>query len=178
MSAAASLSPSARRRALDLLGIQRYRPRGAEPPAAASVAPPPDPASPVTRTGAVPAHAARRTPPSASVPAATPSLLDAPPLAARVVFVLDAAAIEEAPWSGRYARLLAQVTAALGLGRQQVGFDAAIAGVQRIYFGASPGDDADALLAPPLAGLRASAAAKKSLWRDLRRLRRTLTRRP
>lgn len=177
MSMAVPLPPAARRRALDLLGIQRYRPRGAEPPAA-DVAPAPEP-MPMTarRADASATPAPRRTPPSAAVPAPTPSLLDAVPLAARVVFVLDADAIGEAPWGGRYARLLAQLTAALGLGRSQVGFDAAIANVQRIYFGASPGDDADALLAPPLAGLRASAAAKRSLWRELRRLRRTLARR-
>lgn len=172
MNAAAPLSPQARRRALDLLGIQRYRPRGAEPAPVAVPEPPPDPTP--ARTSAAPATPPRRAP---VVPTAAPSLLDAVPLAARVVFVLDADAIEEAPWSGRYARLLAQLTAALGLGRNQVGFDAAIANVQRIYFGASPGDDADALLAPPLAGLRASAAAKRSLWRELRRLRRTLARR-
>jgi hypothetical protein len=175
MSAAASLPPAARRRALDLLGIQRYRARGAEPPAV--VVPPPEPATPPPRADAPHPPAIRRAPPQTPVPATAPSLLDSLPLQARVVFVLDAGAIEEAPWSGRYARLLAQLTAALGLGRHQVGFDAAIAGVQRIYFGASPGDDADALLAPPLAGLRASAAAKKSLWRELRRVRRTLARR-
>lgn len=45
-------------------------------------------------------------------------------------------------------------------------------GVPVIAFGS--GDPADAVLAPPLATLRASAAARRALWPALRTLRRRL----
>ena len=175
----AALAPAARRRALDLLGIQRYRLRGTEPIAAEL------PAAPAVVEAAQPAPASdspprvrysqRAEPPAAPRPALRdPPPLELGPVNARITFVLDADAIAESPWSGRYARLLAQLAAALGIARNQVGFDSAKTGLQRVYFGATPGDDADAILAPPLASLRASPAAKRALWREWRRLRRTL----
>ena len=69
----------------------------------------------------------------------------------------------------RHAALLKSVAAALGAGATS--FDPA-PGRHAICFGTTPPDaGADATLAPPLAALRLSPAAKRALWQSLRRLR-------
>ena len=69
----------------------------------------------------------------------------------------------------RHAALLKSVAAALGPGA--TAFEPA-PGRHAICFGTTPPDaGADATLAPPLAALRLSPAAKRALWQSLRRLR-------
>jgi hypothetical protein len=73
--------------------------------------------------------------------------------------------------------LLSQLLASIG-----VAFDEAVivakpsVDLPTICFGTEPGDRVDALLAPPLPTLRQSAAAKRSLWKSVRSLKRTLGR--
>ena len=80
---------------------------------------------------------------------------------------------EPDPLSGRYAALLRHVVRALAVDASLVSWSVA-GDAPVLAFGAAPGDAADAVLAPPLATLRASGAARRSLWPQLRRLRRRL----
>jgi DNA polymerase III psi subunit len=80
---------------------------------------------------------------------------------------------EAEPLAGRHAALLRHVLRALALDASAVAWRPAN-DVPVLAFGAAPGDTADAVLAPPLATLRASGAARRSLWPALRALRRRL----
>ena len=79
--------------------------------------------------------------------------------------------------SGRYRALVAQLLGAAGVAADEAVIVAKPSvDLPTICFGTEPGDRVDALLAPPLATLRQSAAAKRSLWKTLRSLKRTLSR--
>ena len=81
----------------------------------------------------------------------------------------------EAANNGRYRAIVAQLLAALGVSAEETLIVAKPdVDLPTICFGTEPGDRADAILAPPLPTLRQSAAAKRSLWRSLRSLRRGL----
>lgn len=80
---------------------------------------------------------------------------------------------EAEPLAGRHAALLRHVLRALAIEESAVAW-AATTGIPVLAFGAAPGDAVDAVLAPPLATLRASGAARRSLWPALRALRRRL----
>ena len=75
----------------------------------------------------------------------------------------------DAASGGRYQPLLKQLLATLSLKVEDAVIVAKLTvDLPTICFGTEPGDRIDALLAPPLATLRQSAAAKKSLWKSLR----------
>lgn len=76
---------------------------------------------------------------------------------------------------GRYAALLKHLSAALGLPADAVAIVAKPdVALPTICFGTEPGERADNVLAPPLAALRQSPAAKRNLWRVLRGLKRAV----
>jgi hypothetical protein len=96
-----------------------------------------------------------------------------PAASALIAFCCAPVEIGAVPLEGRYRVLLRQLIAALGLTPDVVSFRPLL-GRPRICFGVAPGDAADALLAPPIAALAAGAGAKRSLWPQLRALRRRL----
>lgn len=150
---ASPLPAAARTRALALMGIEVWVPRArgpaASPPAEVVVAPPEAPRSrPAT------AHVVDREPAGAP----------------RVVFATG----DGGGFDGPNRLLLEHLAMALGLRRSEVACGAPRAGAACICFGTAPGDAPDAVLAPPLATLRASARARRALWADLRRLARRL----
>jgi DNA polymerase III psi subunit len=74
----------------------------------------------------------------------------------------------------RAERLVRHLLLALGLTPDEVVVaERARPDLPALCLGGAPGD-ADAVLAPPLDALRRSPAAKRALWRDLRRLKRRL----
>lgn len=82
----------------------------------------------------------------------------------------------EGATNGRYRALLAQLLAAIGVSLDEAVIVAKPSvDLPTICFGTEPGDRADAVLAPPLATLRQSSAAKRSVWKSLRSLKRTLS---
>jgi DNA polymerase III psi subunit len=77
------------------------------------------------------------------------------------------------PLAGRHAALLRHVLRALAVNEESVAWEARD-GIPVLAFGAAPGDAPHAVLAPPLATLRASGAARRSMWPALRGLRKRL----
>jgi hypothetical protein len=92
---------------------------------------------------------------------------------ADVCLAYDPAETGAEPLRGAYARLLGDVLAAFGAAAQvrwHAGAPQADAASTIVGFGIAPRGAERAILAPPLAALRLSATAKRSLWRDLRGL--------
>lgn len=77
-------------------------------------------------------------------------------------------------FDGPYAGLLRQLALALGLEPAGVACGEPRDDLPCVCFGAAPGAASDIVLAPPLATLRASAAARRALWPLLRPLARRL----
>jgi hypothetical protein len=102
--------------------------------------------------------------------AAAPHSAGATPAAPRVVFAADGAI----DFDGPAGPLLRHLALALGVDPAAVAFGAPREGLPCVCFGSAPGAVSDALLAPPLATLRASARARRALWIDLRALARRL----
>lgn len=153
------LPASERARVLALLGVDRWLLRGSEPcgndpPTELGTGPGRDLPAEASRPGALPREAVQ---PAVVAPAAKLAIVCGEP----------------DPLSGRYAALLRHVVRALAVDASLVSWSVA-GDAPVLAFGAAPGDAADAVLAPPLATLRASGAARRSLWPQLRRLRRRL----
>ena len=144
---AAPLPAVERERVLALLGIDRW----------------------VLRTDAA-ADAGRIAPASRAEPVvAAAASLEKPARAVRLAIATG----EPAPLAGRNGPILRHVLRALALDESSVAWQPQ-EGVRVLAFGAAPGDAADAVLAPPLATLRASGAARRAVWPALRALRRAL----
>jgi hypothetical protein len=77
-------------------------------------------------------------------------------------------------FDGPHATLLRHLALALGLGPAGVACGEPREDLPCVCFGAAPGSATDVVLAPPLATLRASAAARRALWPQLRSLARRL----
>jgi hypothetical protein len=77
-------------------------------------------------------------------------------------------------FDGPHAGLLRQLALALGLEPAGVACGEPREDLPCVCFGAPPGAAGDVVLAPPLATLRASAAARRALWPLLRPLARRL----
>jgi len=101
--------------------------------------------------------------------ASRPGPLPQVPAPARLAIVTG----EAEPLAGRHAALLRHVLRALTLDDESVAWESRV-GIPLLAFGAAPGDAPDAVLAPPLATLRASGAARRALWPAMRSLRRRL----
>jgi hypothetical protein len=148
--------PPDRLRLLGLMGIDVYvtRSRVAPPPAQA---PPP---------AALPEPARQR---PAAVRESAPQVAVGPPL---LLFATG----EQHGFDGPFGPLLRQLAQALGVDAAQVSCAAPRGDLPCVCFGTAPGQAEDAILAPPLATLRASATARRSLWPALRPLARRLRR--
>jgi hypothetical protein len=88
----------------------------------------------------------------------------------RLVFATGDAGGFDGPHGG----MLRQLALALGLEPAGVACGEPREDLPCVCFGASPGAASDIVLAPPLATLRASAAARRALWPLLRPLARRL----
>jgi hypothetical protein len=88
----------------------------------------------------------------------------------RLVFATGSAGGFDGPHGG----LLRQLALALGLEPAGVACGEPREDLPCVCFGAAPGAASDVVLAPPLATLRASAAARRALWPLLRPLARRL----
>jgi len=143
-----ALPAAERERLLTLMGIDRWVLRGAA--AASGNDPGRDIAAPDSRPAPLPPEAA-------------------PVSAPRLAIVAG----ETMPLAGRHGAMLRHLLRTLAIDEAQVTWSVHD-GVPVLAFGAAPGDAADAVLAPPLATLRASGAARRSLWPALRTLRRRL----
>lgn len=108
--------------------------------------------------------------PAVTEAALAPTPRPAANIAPRLVFAADGAV----DFNGGSGALLRHVALALGVDPAAVAFGAPREGLPCVCFGAAPGAAADAVLAPPLATLRASARARRALWPDLRALARRL----
>ncbi len=113
----------------------------------------------------------------AAVPAAPPlAVVAAAPAAAgdlrgtRLVFATG----DAGGFDGPHGSLLRQLAQALGLQAAGVACGEPRADLPCVCFGAAPGVAVDVVLAPPLATLRASAAARRALWTLLRPMARRL----
>jgi hypothetical protein len=148
---ASALPAAARHRALALMGVEVWVPR-ARGPALREALPEPAPARPEPRRAAGPTTDRG----SAGAP--------------RVVFATGTGG----GFDGPNRLLLEHLVIALGLRLADVTCGEPHAGAACVCFGAAPGDAPDAVLAPPLATLRASARARRALWVDLRQLARRL----
>jgi hypothetical protein len=154
---------SDRLRMLALMDIDVYvrRVRGAPPPMSRETIS----AEPPARAP-VPAAIER----GARVSAAAVATRIAEPLPARVLFATG----NDGGFDGRYGALLRGIALALGIDPRAVACGAPRGGVPCICFGAAPGAALDVVLAPPLASVRGSAAARRALWTSLRPLARRL----
>jgi hypothetical protein len=146
MAAATPALSSPQRRALALIGVDVWVLRSRDAAREAAEAPSP--------------HVLATASPARRTTSAAP----------RVVFAADGAV----DFSGATGPLLRHLALALGVDPAAVAFGAPREGLPCVCFGAAPGAAADAVLAPPLATLRASARARRALWPDLRALARRL----
>lgn len=75
---------------------------------------------------------------------------------------------------GNYGQLLHNIALALRIDPRAVVCGGPREGLPCVCFGTAPGAVVDVVLAPPLASLRGSAAARRALWASLRPLARRL----
>jgi hypothetical protein len=77
-------------------------------------------------------------------------------------------------FDGKHGQLLRNIALALRIDPRAVACGSPRDGLPCVCFGAAPGAVVDVVLAPPLASLRGSAAARRALWASLRPLARRL----